>query len=124
MTDAEEVLRAIDNVIADRGVPERDCALPLPQRVDNIIVELKNWRHWYGEAEIRAENAEAEIMRLRGKLNECGIAAGVWDYNQTISPEIADTFPEAIRIKMVTLNEAIATLNEALADSLTGWGDR
>lgn len=67
---AEGVLRAIDEVIADRGVPERDCTLPLPQRVDNLIVELKNWRHSYGEAALLAEKAETEIRHLRAKLAE------------------------------------------------------
>lgn len=44
LDEARSELKAIDDVIADRGVPERDCTLPLPQRVDNIIAELKTWR--------------------------------------------------------------------------------
>lgn len=35
---------AIEKAISDRGICERDCTLPLPERVDNIICELKEWR--------------------------------------------------------------------------------
>lgn len=38
---------AIDKAIGDRGICERDCTLPLPERVNNIINDLKEceWRY-------------------------------------------------------------------------------
>ncbi len=69
---ATTIETVIDGVIADRGVPERDCTLPLEDRVDNIIVELKTWRH---EAAVNAlrvvkvererDDARAEVERLK-----------------------------------------------------------
>ncbi len=60
---AEAELAAVDAAIADRGVPERDCSLPLPERVSNIISELKNWRH-------EAGTAQAEVERLTGIIDD------------------------------------------------------
>lgn len=54
----------IDDVIGGRGVPERDCTLPLPERVDNIIVELKNWRHSSATEAMENEKLRAENERL------------------------------------------------------------
>lgn len=57
---AATIETVIDGVIADRCVHERDCTLPLDDRVDNIIVELKNWRHEAATNEQRAVKAERE----------------------------------------------------------------
>lgn len=56
----------VDAAIADRGVPERDCRLPLPERVDNLIVELKNWRHECAVLSMR-EEVQAKIDALTGR---------------------------------------------------------
>lgn len=61
--EARADLAAVDAAIADRGVPERDCRLPLATRVDNIIGELKEWRH---DAATEAMENEA----LRADLRE------------------------------------------------------
>ena len=63
LADAKAELAAVDAAIADRGVPERDCSLPLPERVSNIISELKNWRH-------EAGTAQAEVERLTGIIDD------------------------------------------------------
>ena len=58
-------LAAVDYAIADRGVPDRDCTLSLPERVDNIIVDLKSWRHYYGEEVVVSEKLRAELASAR-----------------------------------------------------------
>lgn len=63
---ARAELAAVDSVIGDRGVPERNCTLPLPERVDNIIVELKNWRHECATEAAANEKLRAENERLTG----------------------------------------------------------
>lgn len=59
MRRARSTEKAIDQAIADRGVPERDCRLPIAERVSNIISELKEWRHDYGVAAMNLERSEA-----------------------------------------------------------------
>lgn len=52
---------AIDQAIADSGVAETDCRLPIAERVSNIIGEMKQWRHAYAES-------EAAMARLRERV--------------------------------------------------------
>ena len=59
MRRARATEAAIDEAIGDRGVPERDCRLPIAERVSNIISELKEWRHDYGVAASNLERSEA-----------------------------------------------------------------
>lgn len=47
----------------------------------------------------------SENWRLHRVIRECAAAAGVWDYDQPISPEIEQTFPDAIRAKVAQLAE-------------------
>lgn len=67
---ARAELAAVDDAIADRGVPERDCTLPVAERVDNIIVELKQWRHEAGK-----EMQENDRLRTRLATLEPLVAA-------------------------------------------------
>jgi len=52
---------AIDQAIADSGVAETDCRMPVAERVSNIIGEMKQWRHAYAES-------EAAMARLRERV--------------------------------------------------------
>ena len=131
---AEGVLRAIDEVIADRGVPERDCTLPLPQRVDNLIVELKNWRHSYGEAALLAEKAETEIRHLRAKLAESEAEVERlrgrdaepfdWDAAPNVQEWIDENLPEReprAGSKMVELHADEVVADRGEARRVAGW---
>lgn len=62
-------LAAIDTAISDRGVAEKDCTLPLAERISNIISELKEWRHKCSVAE--AENER--LLALTSEFNEVSI---------------------------------------------------
>lgn len=59
---AEAALAAASQVIGDRGVCERDCTLPLAQRIDNLIFNERTADFW----EAKATLAEREVSRLRG----------------------------------------------------------
>ena len=42
------VIADADRVIGERGVCEVDCGLPLPERIDNLIVHERTVDHWRG----------------------------------------------------------------------------
>lgn len=54
----------VDRAISDRGVAERDCSLPIGERVANIIGELKQWRHECATEAMENEKLRAEVDRL------------------------------------------------------------
>lgn len=57
-------IAATECVIADRGVTEKDCTAPLPQRVDALIVEQRSAQHLAAEnARLDAANT-AQATRL------------------------------------------------------------
>lgn len=45
-------LAAIDKAIVDRGVCERNCNAPLPERVDALIVEQRSAEYWRASAKL------------------------------------------------------------------------
>lgn len=58
----------IPNLRLVLGVPERDCRLPIAERVSNIVSELKEWRSDYAEAAMKLERADGALQRLRERL--------------------------------------------------------
>ena len=59
VADRERQLADAAKVIADRGICERDCTLPLAQRIDNLIVDLRT-----------DEYEAAEVCVERDRLRE------------------------------------------------------
>lgn len=53
---------AIDAAISDRGVAERDCGLPLDQRIDNILVDLKQCRFDLAASEMENAKLRAQLQ--------------------------------------------------------------
>ena len=91
-------LAAIDTAISDRGVAEKDCTLPLAERISNIISELKEWRHKCSVAE--AENERLRAVRDAGKsfidvFDQTEIDAGASDLS-TRERELLDRLRAAI----------------------------
>jgi hypothetical protein len=63
---AEAVIAATEKTIRDRGVCEGKYGLlPLPERVDYLIVEQKTCEHWWAMYEIQKERAERATAALR-----------------------------------------------------------
>lgn len=49
---AEAIVKETEKVIADRGVFERDCTAPLPERIDFLIVDGRTREHLAAEIEL------------------------------------------------------------------------
>ena len=64
---AERQLAEVSSAIADRGVYERDCTLPIGARVDNVILDLRESRHDLAELLVVLEN---QVNKLIGSIRK------------------------------------------------------
>lgn len=62
-------LSAIDKSIMDRGVCERDCTLPLAQRVDNLIVDLRTEEHEWATQQVRMAKLQSMLREAAKHLD-------------------------------------------------------
>lgn len=87
-------LTAIDNAIADRGIAEVSCMLPIAERVSNIISELKDWRH-------EAATANADVERLTQERDNAESVA----VRATLRAEKAEGEAQMLRAEVERLRE-------------------
>lgn len=57
---ANSVIAATEKTIEERGCFEINCTLPLPERLDSLIVDQRSAAHWKAERDIMA-NRVAEL---------------------------------------------------------------
>ena len=58
---ARAEVAAVEAAISDRGVSERDCGLPPPERVNNLISDLKQCRCDLAQTEMEHEQLRAQL---------------------------------------------------------------
>lgn len=65
--ELSDQMAAIDKALGDSGLPERDCSLPMPERVSNMLRELKSWRH-QAAVLMKAEAERDDLTRKKADV--------------------------------------------------------
>ncbi len=109
-------LADVEKVIEGRGVAENDCTLPLAERVDNLILAMRNAHHAWADAE-----REAKDLRAKLAASEAQNAAALRDL-RAIAEEL-ETHDELLRAAKAVLaisdrkHDAWDALRRAIANA-------
>lgn len=113
--DNESTAEAVERLMQERD--DADEVLRVENETLKAASEELSQMHmraasWPG---VEIENLKAEVKRLLGLLMDAAQFSGVWSLSDTISPEIAATFPQQIGDEVVRLKAEVEKLRAALA---------